>query len=80
MNRLIRLGDAVSQFFNVLIFNGDPNYSISGDAYRLGRHSLRKVIDVLLRPLGRDHCRMAHLNDVRKAYRLLKDNTYPEQP
>ena len=36
-SRLIRLGDALSQFFNVLIFNGDSNYSISGDAYRFRR-------------------------------------------
>ena len=29
--RLIRLGDATSQWFNVLLFNGDPNHSISSD-------------------------------------------------
>ena len=70
-SRLVRFGDALSQTLNVLIFDGDPNYSISGDAYRLQRHWLRAIIDWLARPWEREHCRMAHLNDVAKARALL---------
>ena len=72
-SRLIRLGDAASQFFNVLLFNGDPNYSISGDAYRLKRERLRKVIDWLASPWEKDHCRLSYENDVTKAERLLQE-------
>lgn len=71
--RWLRLGDAASQFFNVLIFDGDPNYSISGDAYRLGRHRLRRVIDCLFAPWERDHCRLAYENDRWKAALLVAD-------
>ena len=70
-SRLIRLGDAASQLFNVLIFNGDPNYSISGDAYRLKRERLRKFIDWLVSPWEQDHCRISYANDVLKAEILL---------
>ena len=69
--RLIRLGDAASQFFNVLIFGGDPNYSISGDAYRFNREPLRTIIDWLFSPFEKDHCRRAHEHDVEKARALL---------
>ncbi len=69
--RWIRLGDAVSQFFNVLIFDGDPNYSISGDAFRLRRHRLRRVIDALFSPWESDHCRLAYENDRWKAALLV---------
>lgn len=70
--RLIRAGDALSQFFNVLIFNGDPNHSISGDAYRYKREPLRRVIDWLFSPFESDHCRKAHENDVAKAVALFQ--------
>ena len=68
-SRLTRLGDATSQWLNVLIFNGDPNYSISGDAYRLRRDGLRAIIDVLFW-FDPDHCRQSYLNDLRKACKL----------
>lgn len=70
-SRLIRLGDAASQFFNVLLFNGDPNYSISGEAYRKGREQLRQFIDWLFSPFENGHCRAAYENDVRKARELV---------
>lgn len=72
-SRLIRLGDAASQFFNVLIFNGDPNHSISGDAYRFGRYRLAAFIDWLFSPFEADHCLESYLNDVEKAKRLLDE-------
>jgi hypothetical protein len=72
-SRLIKLGDATSQLGNVLLFNGDPNYSISGDAYRYKREWLRRFIDWLASPWEQDHCRLAHENDVSKAERLLQE-------
>lgn len=72
-SRLIRLGDALSQFFNVLIFNGDPNHSISGDAYRFQRARLMRFIDLLASPWEVDHCRKACEHDVSKAGRLLSE-------
>lgn len=72
-SRLIRLGDALSQFFNVLIFNGDPNYSISGDAFRLKRQRMERFIDLLFW-FDKDHCYNSHLNDVLKAMKLLDEN------
>jgi len=72
--RWIRALDAVSQLGNVLIFNGDPNYSISGEAYRRGRHRWRRFIDALFSPFETDHCRKAYENDVAKAIRLIEDS------
>jgi len=73
MSRLIRLGDATSQWFNVLIFNGDSNHSISGDAYRFRRERLRKFIDWLASPWEKDHCKVSYENDVSKAAKLLAE-------
>ncbi len=69
--RLIRLGDATSQWFNVLLFNGDPNHSISGDAYRFNRRRLMRFIDWLASPWEDDHCRRAYEHDVLKGRRLV---------
>jgi hypothetical protein len=71
-NYFIRLFDALSQFGNVLLFNGDPNYSISGEAYRKNRVWLRRFIDFVLSPFEDDHCRLAYENDVRKARLLIQ--------
>ena len=73
MARLIKLGDALSQFFNVLLFNGDPNYSISGDSYRYDRTTLVWVIDKLASPWEQDHCKKAYENDVAKARNLVSE-------
>lgn len=69
----IRLGDALSQFINVLVFNGDSNHSVSGDAFRYKRELLRAVIDWLASPFEEDHCLNAYLNDVRKARELTEE-------
>ena len=71
---LIRAGDAVSQLLNVLVFNGDSNYSVSGDAHRFKREWLQKTLDKLFARWETDHCRKAHENDVNKAMLLLKEN------
>ena len=68
----IKIGDALSQVFNVIIFNGDPNYSISGDSYRLNRKHLRIFIDCLFSVFEQDHCKLAYYNDIEKARLLLK--------
>ena len=70
-SRLIRAGDALSQLLNVLIFDGDPNHSMSGDAYRYKRVRLMRAINWLASPWERDHCRLAYEHDVSKAARLL---------
>jgi hypothetical protein len=70
---LIRLGDATSQFFNVLLFNGDPNHSISGDAYRFKRERLRQFIDWMFSRWEVEHCKASHENDVAKGCRLCEE-------
>lgn len=72
-SRLIRAGDALSQLLNVLIFDGDPNHSISGDAYRYKRVRLMRVINWLASPWEAEHCRLAYEHDVSKAARLLNE-------
>ena len=72
-SRLIRLSDALSQLLNVLIFDGDPNHSVSGDAYRFKRERLRKFIDWLASPWELDHCKVSYENDVSKAAKLLAE-------
>jgi hypothetical protein len=67
----IRLWDAFSQFLNVLLLNGDPNHSISGDAYRYKRIRSMNLIDFVL---GKNHCMTSHLNDVSKARKLLEEH------
>jgi len=73
MNWLIKLGDATSQFLNVLLLNGDPNHSISGDAWRFKRHKTRAVLDFLFRPFEADHCFKAHIHDIQKATKLAQE-------
>lgn len=77
-SRIIRALDALSQLGNVVIYGGDSNYSISGEAYRNGRHKTRRFIDWLFSPFERDHCRLAYLNDVQKARALIVDNAFRE--
>jgi hypothetical protein len=72
-NWFIKLGDACSQFFNVLLFNGDSNHSISGDAWRFNRHKLRWFIDCLFYLFEKNHCYKAHLHDVQKATKLAQE-------
>jgi hypothetical protein len=70
-SRLVRAGDALSQLFNVIIFNGDPNHSISGDYFRYRRVRLMRFIDWLASPWEADHCRLAYGHDVSKARALI---------
>ena len=76
---LIRVGDATSQLFNVLVLFGDnANESISGRAWRLHKQSkvwaaVRIIIDYLASPLELDHCEASHKADVSRAARLLRN-------
>jgi hypothetical protein len=72
-SRLHRAADALSQLLNVLIFDGDPNHSISGDAYRYGRKRLVRVIDYIFSPWEANHCQRSYINDVVKASALLRE-------
>ncbi|PHS70700.1 MAG: pseudouridine synthase [Methylophaga sp.] len=59
---IIKLIDAVSQFFNVLLTNGSPNESLSGHAFRVSS-KWERVIDTLI--FWEDsHCEKSHFNDV----------------
>ena len=70
-SKLARLGDAISQFFNVWIFDGNQNHSISGDAYRFNRPRVLRLANWLFR--DPEHCRKAHLKDVYLAWKLVSE-------
>jgi len=74
-SRLFRLADASSQFFNVLFYNGEPNHSVSGDAYRYNRIRTQKFIDWFFLKLFKEeqHCKASHLNDVARGCELCKE-------
>lgn len=67
-SRLARVGDAISQLFNVIIYNGDPNYSISGESYRKNRKLTMKLIDKIF---YEGHCKSAYRDDLDRASKLL---------
>lgn len=71
-SRIRRILDATSQLFNVIIFDGEANNSISGDAYRFKRERLRKFVDFLFSPWEKEHCRLAYEKDVYYACQLCK--------
>jgi hypothetical protein len=73
VNYFIKILDALSQLLNVILFNGEANHSISGDAYRFERKRLEWVINLIFTPFERDHCRVSHEADVRRAGQLLAE-------
>lgn len=71
----------VSQFLNVLLFNGHPNETISA---RCGREvsagnreggwaKLGRVIDLLFSPIEEEHCFNSYLTERMWARELLKE-------
>lgn len=74
-SKLFRLADAVSQLFNVLIFNGEPNHSVSGDAFRYNRIRTKAFIDWFFLKFFKEeeHCKSSHLNDVARGCELCKE-------
>jgi hypothetical protein len=74
-SRIHRLADAASQFLNVLLFNGEANHSVSGDAYRLKRARLQRAIDWVFGLFGeQEHCLASYLADVQRAQELLNEH------
>jgi len=76
----VRVGDAVSQLVNVVVFLSDnPNESVSGRSYREKHHwfwgKMHTVINLLFSPFHQDHCQKAHEADIKRASRLLKGAT-----
>lgn len=78
---LQRVGDALSQLVNTIVFNGMPDESISGRAWRntairFNRGQkvkvrwwiLRLLAETLFWPIDRwDHCRLAFWQDVMRS-------------
>lgn len=58
---IFRVGDALSQFFNVLLFSGDPNECISGRCWREQR-SIYKLINKIFF-WQENHCKEAYEKD-----------------
>ena len=75
-SRMARFADSLSQVLNVLLFNGDPNYSISGDAYRFNRRKTMAVANWLFR--DPDHCRKAFEADFQRAAKLMQEKPVKE--
>lgn len=71
-----KLFDALSQVLNVLLFNGEANYSLSGDAYRFKRKWLMWLFDWFFYVLWQesDHCYHSYYNDVKRAGELLAEH------
>jgi hypothetical protein len=73
---LLRVGDATSQWLNVVLLLGaNPNESISGRSYRLRRCAgwkyARVCIDALFSPFEKDHCKASYDADLMRAETLL---------
>lgn len=68
--RLIKIGDATSQWLNTALFLGHPNESISGRAYREGWPG-ELWINLLFSPFEQDHCKKAYENDISYAAGIL---------
>jgi hypothetical protein len=74
--RLIKVGDAVSQFVNVAFLprhtETTANESISGRAHRLGWKRAERCINWLFSWWEQDHCRRSHEADLKRAAELLE--------
>jgi hypothetical protein len=73
-SRIQRILDAISQLFNVIIFDGDANASISGDSYKYNIEWRMKVIDFIFSFRDKDHCKSAYEKDVMLAYMLIEEH------
>lgn len=85
---LQRVGDALSQFANILLANGMPDESLSGRSYRMTRLTTEPklrwrivafVAEVLFYPIDKgQHCEAAFWQDIDRAgvrWRAAKGNT-----
>lgn len=75
--RYIKIGDAISQLFNVLLFPRhkytNANESISGRCHRCGWKCAEKVINALCYVFEKDHCRKSYIADVSRARSLIEE-------
>lgn len=75
IDRLLKVLDALSQFFNVLLLpnvkDTNANESISGRSYRCGWITVVYIIDLLLSPFERNHCKLSYLKDIERAVDLI---------
>lgn len=76
-NYVIRCGDAISQFLNVLIFfSKNPNESLSGRSYRERRKwfwcKMMGLLDWCFSPFQTEHCRKSHEADLSRAAETLR--------
>jgi hypothetical protein len=75
---LYRLAAAISQIGNVIIFNGSPDETISGRAYRRGvlenSHKWKIYYNIVNKIFffQDDHCKTSHEEDVNFAKYILK--------
>lgn len=80
---LLRIGDATSQWLNVVILLGhNPNESISGRSYRMRRcagwRQLRAFIDIVFLPFEKDHCKASYDADLKRAAIMLANKRIVE--
>jgi len=69
---VIKISSVTSASLNVLLFNGHPDESLSARAWRENR-PIYKVINRIF--FWEDnHCRNAHLTDIKRAEELLQPN------
>lgn len=75
--RYIKVGDAISQLFNVLLLPWhkytNANESISGRCHRCGWKWAEKVINALFCAFEKDHCRKSYIADVSRARSLIEE-------
>lgn len=74
----LRVGDALSQLVNVVVFFGDnPNESVSGRAHRENHkwfwRAAEIAINAVFRVFGPDHCQKAHEKDMSSAAKFLRN-------
>lgn len=83
---LVRVGDAMSQLFNTIFLNGDPDESISGRSYRcyILKQSNLKIwaltyhlaeIFFYMRDRG-EHCKLAFFEDMERWKRREEKNCF----
>lgn len=73
-----RLGDALSQLGNVLLFNREANHSICGDSYFYGHSRWERFWDTVFMPMEQHHCYNAHNRDVERMIDRLVEHTKKE--
>lgn len=77
ISRLHKIGDALSQLFNVALLprhhETTANESISGRAHRQGWKRTEKFIDWLFSPWEADHCRRSYEADLTRAAKTLAE-------